>query len=861
MGKNEPNLNTLTTPEIHCYHCGEDCRADHHYYEGHDFCCVGCQTVYDLLKENDLCQYYRFTDGKGISPEENIYQGKFDHLDFADLRPQLIEFTDEQHERVNWSVPGMHCSSCIWLLEQLHRLHPGVGSSVVNFPEKTVRISLDPNQIKLSELAALMARLGYEPSLSLSDVSLSGDEDLNGVDSKSVGMRSVKKSARTKLYKIGVAGFAFGNIMMLSLPEYFNLGQGTEDQQLRLLFGGLNLALALPVLFYSASGFFVSAWKALRGHYLNIDAPIALALLSVFLTSLYQIATQSGPGYFDSLAGAVFFMLLGRYFQDKTYANIAFDRDYKSYFPIAVSVMDGGVESRRSVQDLQPDDRILIRNRELIPADATLLSPMALIDYSFVSGEADALERRRGDLLYAGGRQCGPAVELEIVRRVSQSYLTQLWNNDAFTKKKEDQNKTLAARINRYFSAVVLTLAVGTFVAWALQGRWETAFMAFTTILLVACPCALLLSSTFTNGNLLSLFGKHGFYFKNADAIERLSKIDTVVFDKTGTVTLPHEAEVKFVGNALTAEEKVIVKTLATQSSHPLSRLIVKSLGNVSVSKKAFTDFAEKEGAGLAALWGRKEIRLGSQEWMWYGRADVRLPSCENSDYLENFNAETGWKPGAPVQAVPQVHLSINGELRGYFDIRPKYRLGLAKAVSALQKENYQTFLLSGDQPTDREFLGGLFKDESHLFFKQKPEQKLDFIANLQRAENHRVLMVGDGLNDAGALQQSDVGLAVSDDINNFSPACDAIVQGEKLPLLPRYIRLARAGQRIIKVSFGISLLYNLAGVSYAITGQLSPVVAAILMPLSSITIVLFTMAATNLAARQWLKSEADCAA
>ncbi len=840
MEKQESNQSTLVEAEVSCYHCGEDCRDEHHFHDGHDFCCTGCQTVYELLAANDLCQYYRFSDGKGVSPVENLYRGKFDHLDFEELRPQLLEFTDGRHERVNWLVPRMHCSSCIWLLEQLHRLHPGVGSSVVNFPEKTVRISLDPKQIKLSELAGLMARLGYEPYLSLNDTAHSGVEG-----------GAPKKDGRQKLYKIGVAGFAFGNIMMLSLPEYFNLGQGTEDQQLRLLFSGLNVVLALPVFFYSASDFFVSAWKALRGRYLNIDAPIALALLSVLLTSLYQVATQSGPGYFDSLAGAVFFMLLGRYFQDKTYANLAFDRDYKSYFPIAVSVMNDGVESRRSVQDLQPGDRIMVRNRELIPADATLLSPAALIDYSFVSGEADALERRRGDLLYAGGRQCGPAVEIEIVRQVSQSYLTQLWNNDAFTRKKEEQNKTLAVRINRYFSAIVLLLAVGTLGFWATVGHWEIAFNAFTTVLLVACPCALLLSSTFTNGNLLSLFGKHGFYFKNADAIDRLAKIDTVVFDKTGTVTLPHEAEIQFMGEILTAEEKTIIKTLAAQSSHPLSRLIVKSLANVPLSKKAFTDFEEKEGAGLAALWGRKEIRLGSKKWMLDERS-----SC----FITNDSTLTSPPIPSYLPQSPRVYFSIDRDLRGYFDIRPKYRPGLPLALTALQKENYHAFLLSGDQPTDQEFLGNLFKDESHLFFEQKPEQKLDFIARLQREESHRVLMIGDGLNDAGALQQSDVGLAVTDDINNFSPACDAIVQGKKLPLLPRYIRLARSGQNIIKTSFGISLLYNLVGVSFAISGKLSPVVAAILMPLSSITIVLFTTVATNLVARRWLRTGDVCA-
>jgi P-type Cu+ transporter len=821
MGKNEPMYTIPVAGEATCYHCGESCRDELRHHDNHDFCCEGCQTVYDLLKENDLCQYYRFQDSKGNSPERDYYQGKFDHLDLAEVQTQLLEFTDDRTARVNWLVPKMHCSSCIWLLEQLHRLHPGVGNSVVNFPEKTVRITFDPGEIRLSELAGLMTRLGYEPYISLNDV-----------EKKGVSLSETE--GRTRLYKIGIAGFAFGNIMMLSLPEYFDLGQGGEDGQLRWLFNGLNVLLALPVFFYSASDFFVSAWKALRGRYLNIDAPIALALLCVFLTSLYQIGTQTGPGYFDSLAGAVFFMLLGRYFQDKTYAGIAFDRDYKAYFPVAVGVLKDGVETRLPVNDLRPGDRILVRNRELIPADSTLVSPSALIDYSFVSGEADALERKKGDILYAGGRQCGPAVEMEVVRRVSQSYLTQLWNSDAFTKEKDDQNTTLAARINRYFSTGVLLFAALTFGVWVALGQWGIAFNAFTTVLLVACPCALLLSATFTNGNLLSLFGKHGFYLKNAHAIERLSKIDTVVFDKTGTMTLPHEAEVQFVGDPLSPEERSIVRTIAAQSSHPLSRLVVKSLAEVPVSKKVFTHFEEKEGAGIRALWGRKAVRMGSRSWV------------SEADAAAVLTAE------APPKN-PRVYVALDGSVRGYFDIRPRYRPGLADAVATLQREGYGTYLLSGDQPTDQSFLSGLFGEGTRLFFRQKPEEKLRFVERLQKEQNHAVLMVGDGLNDAGALQQSDVGLAVSDDVNNFSPACDAIMQGEKLPLLPRYIRLARAGQRIIKTSFGISLLYNLIGVSYAVMGQLTPVTAAILMPISSITIVLFTTLSTNRAARRWM--------
>lgn len=798
-----------------CYHCGEECKDEPILYDDHLFCCDGCQLVYDVLKENDLCQYYEFEEGKGNSPEKNHYKEKFDYLDLPELQPKLLEFTDGRQSRVNWLIPKMHCSSCIWLLEQLHRLNTAVSTSVVNFPEKKVRITYDSSRLKLSELAALLAKIGYEPYISLNDIE--GDEK--------------KRWNRTRLYKIGIAGFTFGNIMMLSLPEYFDLGQTSDDQQLRLLFGGLNVALSLPVFFYSASDFFTSAWKALRGRYLNIDAPIALALLCVFLTSLYQVFSETGPGYFDSLAGAVFFMLLGRYFQDKTYASISFERDYRSYFPVAASIIGkDGEETSIPVTDLAPGDRIIIRNRELIPVDAVLESPKASIDYSFVSGEAAPVERRKGDTIYSGGRQEGAAIVLEVLRKVSHSYLTQLWNNEAFSKQKEDPDQALPARINRYFSVVVLIIAAVTFAFWAVSGNMKVAFNAFTTVLLVACPCALLLSATFTNGNLLSLFGKYNFYLKNAFTIERLSKIDTVIFDKTGTITLTKEAEVNFVGEPLTAEEQVIIKTLASQSSHPLSRLIVNDLSAVPASRRVLSDFSETEGQGIKALWGKQEVRLGSAVWL----------GVENSQK----DAKTS-----------QVHIAFNGIPRGFFEIRSKYRPELEATVNELKSRGYQLYLLSGDKPTDLPFLSSLF-GEDNLYFKQTPEKKLKFVEELQQRDGRNVLMVGDGLNDAGALRQSNVGLAVSDDVSNFSPACDVLTKGQCLAKLPNYIGLAKTGQLIVKVTFVLSLVYNLVGLSFAITGDLSPVVAAVLMPFSSITIVLFTTAMTNIAARKWMIKE-----
>lgn len=797
-----------------CYHCGENCKENLVKFEEHDFCCEGCANVYDILKESNLCRYYTIDGTQGITPDKSFYQGKFDYLDDPATAIKLMEFSDGTLSRINWVIPKMHCSSCIWLLENLSRINPAIRGSVVNFPEKSVRVTFNCNELKLSELATILSRIGYEPYISLNDLEATPE----------------KKWNRKRLYKIGIAGFAFGNIMMLSFPEYLDLGQSSEDQRMRTMFNLLNLVLILPVLLYSASEFFVSAWSALKGRYLNIDAPIALAFVSVFGTSLYQIVTESGPGYFDSLAGAVFFMLIGRYFQDKTYASISFDRDYKSYFPVAVTVLENGKETRRPVNQIEKENIIRIRNQELIPADSVLLSEKAYIDYSFVTGEAVPVEISRGEIIYAGGRQTGAAITLKVIHKVSQSHLTQLWNNDAFSIQKDDQNTTLAARINRYFSAVVLTIAFGTLLFWLMKGQSAIAFNAFATVLLVACPCALLLSSTFTNGNMLALFGRHKLYPKNSHTIERLSKIDTIVFDKTGTLTKSDTAKVQYEGSELTDKEKYLVRSLASQSSHPLSRLLVSHLSiEGSFSQKTDT-YEEIPGCGSIGNFGEDMVQLGSAKW---------LGKIDDSD----INGSQVW-------------VKINDVLKGVFKVNSQYRSDLENTVERLHQEGYETYLLSGDNPIDVPYLTGVFGDQSLLHFNQKPHDKLRFIKYLQEDRGRKVLMVGDGLNDAGALMQSEVGMAVSDDTNNFSPACDAIIEGEKLSQLPSYVKLARGGQTIIKLSFAVSLLYNLTGVSFAITGELSPVIAAILMPMSSITIVSFTTIASALAVKKYLKPD-----
>lgn len=776
-----------------CYHCGDDCPTEDIRIDDKYFCCLGCKTVFEILAQSDLCDYYDLERNPGIRMKSKK-PGRLEFLDNEEILHELLDFQDEHIAKVQFYLPQIHCSACLWLLENLYKLHPGITASRVNFLKKEVYLTFEHETISLRQLVELLSKIGYAPQLTLQDV--------NKPHKKNVSRRLI--------YQLGIAGFAFGNIMLLSLPEYFGLDQASFEA-FRKWFGWINIILATPVALYSGQDYFRSAWVSLNHKNLNIDVPIALGVLVLYLRSIYEIIYQIGPGYLDSLCGLLFFLLLGRFFQEKVYHQLSFERDYRSYFPISVASLIGNKEEQVPIEELKKGQQIIIRNGEIIPVDSVLIDGNARIDNSFATGEAKLIRYKKGQSIYAGGKQMGSSLILEVLKPLNQSKLTRLWME--YQKKDLDKRtfSKMTDQISKWFTPIILIVAfTSLLVHWQIDSA--SPIQVFTAILIVACPCALALSSPFTFGHAIRFLGRKQCYLKDASVIEDMAKTSHIVFDKTGTITNSEAQKLVYHGKKLSKEELRLVWALADQSSHPLSRALAKELSsNHPFKTELIEEFNEYSGQGIEGkLYGTK-VQIGSAKWL-------------NAEQVDNN------------QTV--VHIAINEKHKGFFNFNTKYREGLQRLLNELKKD-YTLSLLSGDQDGEKEKLKEYFPEKSALLFNQSPEDKLNYIKKLQK-EGAYVAMIGDGLNDAGALNQSQLGISVVNEEGAFSPASDIILNANQFAHLNQFLLFALSCKKIVIASFVISLLYNLVGLGFAVTGNLSPVIAAILMPISSISIVAF---------------------
>jgi Cu+-exporting ATPase len=471
---------------------------------------------------------------------------------------------------------------------------------------------------------------------------------------------------------------------------------------------------------------------------------------------------------------------------------------------------------------VQVEDTIRIRSNEVIPVDGLHLLGKAEIDYSFVTGENEPTSVAIGDLVYAGGKQLNGSIDLMVVKPFSQSNFTRLWNNEAF--KKSDKNVySFTTVISNYFSLAVLTVAFSSFAYWY-PTNMANAWQAMTAVLIVACPCALLITATFTEGFVLNIFSKHGLFLKNAQVLQTIATVDQVVFDKTGTLTYPHASSVEYKGDSIANDHLQIIASMAAQSLHPLSKAITHKINSTT---RLLEHIKEVAGAGIEAWENETHYKLGS------------------ASFVGNNSVE-------PIAS--EVWVSIDNKVYGKFIIQNILRAHVDRLIHELP---YPVSVLSGDNNNAEHYLKQQLQRPIAYHFNQSPQAKLAYIESLQLS-GKEVMMVGDGLNDAGALSKSNVGIAVVDNTIQFSPASDAIMLSDQLPLLDQYLKAAKWSKNLIKTTFVISTLYNAVGLYFSVTAQMSPLVAAILMPSSTFTIVISTMLGAALIEKFCFKNIAD---
>ncbi|MFT3884684.1 MAG: heavy metal translocating P-type ATPase [Flavobacteriales bacterium] len=789
---------------VTCFHCGDPCAEEHRKQDGHDFCCQGCEVVYGLLKESGLCDYYTMEERPGTKQQASVDEQRTELFGLEEVRTRLVEFSEAGITRVRFSVPQMHCSSCIWLLENLHRLDPAIMRSRVSFANKELTVTFREERLPMAGLVKLLRRIGYGPQLTNTTARSKGAE-----------------IPRMLYIRLGVAGFVFGNTMMLSFPEY--LGANNEAG-LKAGFQWLIVLFSIPVVFFLSTDFFRSAWAGIRSRLVNIDQPIALGIVALWTRSLHDVISGSGPGYFDSLAGLLFFLLIGRWYQAHTYRALRFDRALEDFLPLVVLRKQGAHEEPVKVADLRPGDRIIVRDQELVPVDAVLRAGTGHIDNSFITGEPLPVRKNAGDTIKAGGRQRGAAIELEVLRTFADSRLKQLWAEQDPAHERPAMPRMID-NVARRFTVAVLLISLGAGLYWWGKDSAQV-WPVVTAVLIVACPCALALSMPFAYGHTVRLLGRRGLFLRDTEVVERMAHVDTVVFDKTGTLTAREAHEVQWHGRALDTGERALVRGLARSSTHPLSVVLARELKGADRAPEGEhappdAEVREHPGQGIIGTVEGHAVRIGSASF------------C-------------GAEEQARGSGEAHVHVTIDGLYRGHFAIRKRARGGIVHAVARLRKR-LRMALLTGDAQVDPELAVAFAEEEVRT--QCSPVDKQQAIRHLQD-QGHRVLMVGDGLNDAGALAQADVGITVTETSAALTPASDAILDADAIAGLPQFLRMARRARSIVVASLGISLCYNITGVSLAVAGHMTPLIAAVLMPLSSISVVGFVTLAVWVASR-----------
>lgn len=699
-------------------------------------------------------------------------------------------------KKLHLMVENVHCAHCIRRIEDALHATPGVTRARVNLGTRRLAVEWRGDATTAPALIERVTSLGY-PAVPFDAERLASDGD---------------REERRLLTAMAVAGFAAGNVMLLSVSVWAG-HDGGMGEATRTLFHWLSALIALPAIAYAGQPFFRSAWRVLKSRALNMDVPISLAVLLAAAMSLYQTAHGGEHAYFDASVTLLFFLLVGRYLDRRARARA------RSAAEHLLTLAGGTVEvieadgRRRAVAltEVEPGMTLAIAAGDRIPADGTVAAGVSEFDASLVTGESLPRRVEAGDKVFAGTLNLAAPISIAVTAVGDGTLLAEIVRLMEAAEQGRARYVRLADRIAGVYAPAVHALAASAFLGWWLiaGAGWETALMVAVTVLIITCPCALGLAvpavQVVASGRLL----RHGVLLKSADGLERLAQADTVAFDKTGTLTTGRLSLIN--GAEVTATDLAAAAALASHSRHPLSRALVAAAGDVPLPEADAV--AEVPGMGLSGRIAGKDARLGHGAWCGVDGADEV--------------ADTG--------AV--IWLTVAGRAPVRFIFADTLRPDAAATIASVKRMGLHCLLLSGDRDVAVKDIAARVGIASFAA-ECLPDAKVARLKALAR-EGRKVLMVGDGLNDAPALAAGFVSMSPATAADISRTAADAVFQGEALAPVAATIRTARMAGRLVKQNFALALVYNVVALPVALAGLATPLVAAVAMSSSSLVVTL----------------------
>lgn len=780
------------------------------------FCCGGCEAVWGILQECQLDDFYRLRDALGENRKvpARVSGKSFDYFDDPEFLRRFGEPLADGGLRVRCFLDGVHCIACSWLVEKMLLERTGVRYAALDVGKSVVEIVFSPAETKLSAVATALDRIGYTPHPLTEDS----------------GAAAVRRETRTLLARLGIAAACTMNIMLLAVSQYAGDVTGIEPG-IAALFRWVSLGLALPAVLYSAFPYYRGAINGLRRGLLHMDLPISLGIVAAFAVSVFATLQGRGEVYFDSVTMLIALLLAGRLvLQRATRWAANAGENLLALAPRSVRRISDLGERDVLLSDVCPGDRLRVLPGETVPVDGRLASETAWLTEAHLTGEAAAVMRTRGDAVDAGAVVARSVIDIEATAVGETTRLARLADMMRTAALRRAPLTTFLDRIAGYFVTAVLALAAITLLIWLKldpdQALWNAA-----ALLIVACPCALGLATPVAFGMAMGRAARRGIYIRGQDGVERLARVDHVVLDKTGTLTEGKLTIVEqtFVPELAAAEQQKILFAAAALENVG-GHVIASAFHTMAYEPPTVSASRVLAGAGIEGTVDGRVYAVGSE--LLIAERVRRIPE-------QLATAATA----AAARGLTPVWIARDGNAIAVVALGDRLHSEAQAAVRELHDMKLTIELLSGDQPRVVHSVAAQTGIE-HSTGRATPEAKLSRIEELL-AGKRRVVMVGDGVNDAAALSRAMVGISAAGAAEVARDAADVFVSAVRGPAaIPDALKLARRALRIIRINLWIALAYNIVGAALAMTGLVGPLVAAVLMPLSSITVLLIAVRA-----------------